>query len=94
MKYEFDSAKDKRNLLLHGLSLEFARELEWSEALVWLDQRFVYDELRMIGLVPKGNRLFYVAFVDRGEEPRLSRRILSLRHAERREIEHYAKNYS
>lgn len=44
----------------------------------------------MIGLVPEGDTLYYVAFVDRGE----IRRIISLRYAERKEIKHYAENYS
>ena len=61
----------------------------WSEALVWVDERFEYDELRMIGLIPEGNRLYCLAFVDRGKV----RRIISLRHAERREVKHYAENY-
>ena len=39
----------------------------------------------MIGLVPAGDRLYYVAFVDHGE----LRRIISLRLAERREVKHY-----
>ena len=43
----------------------------------------------MIGLIPGGNRLYYVAFVDRYEE----RRVISLRYAERREIKHYVENY-
>ena len=43
----------------------------------------------MIGLIPEGNRLYCLAFVDRGKV----RRIISLRHAERREAKHYAENY-
>ena len=43
----------------------------------------------MIGLVPEGNALYYVAFVDPDE----TRRIISLRYAERKEINHYAKIY-
>jgi uncharacterized protein len=46
-------------------------------------------ELRMIGLAPEGNRLYYVAFVDRGPV----RWVISLRHAERREVKHYVQNY-
>ena len=45
---------------------------------------------RMIGLVPEGGRLYYVAFVDRGK----TRRVISLRFAERREVKHYVENYS
>ena len=88
MRFEFDPAKDKINQLQHGLSLALAAELVWEEALVWVDERFEYEELRMIGLVPKGERLYYVAFVDRDDV----RRVISLRYAERREVKHYVEN--
>ena len=89
MRIDFDPAKDKLNRADHGLSLSLAKKLIWDEALVWVDDRFEYGELRMVGLVPEGNRLYYVAFVDRGEV----RRVVSLRFAERREIKHYVENY-
>ena len=90
MRFDFDPAKDKLNLAAHGLSLILASKLAWDEALVWVDERFEYDELRMIALVPEGSRLYYVAFVDRGK----TRRVISLRHAERREVKHYVENFS
>lgn len=90
MLIEFDSAKDKLNRAQHGLSLAFAKKLLWDEALVWVDGRYGYDEVRMIGLVPEGDRLYYVAFVDLGEV----RRVISLRYAERKEIKHYVETYS
>jgi len=90
VQFEFDPAKDTLNVQCHGLSLSVAHDLEWEEALVWLDERFAYDELRMVGLVPGRDRLYYVAFVDRGKV----RRVISLRYAERREIKHYVENYS
>jgi len=90
VRFEFDAAKDKRNRARHGLSLELASKLVWDEALVWVDERYSYDEHRMVGLVPEGDRLYYVAFVDRGN----TRRIISLRYAERREIKHYVENFS
>lgn len=43
----------------------------------------------MVRLVPKGDRLYYVRFVDRGEV----RRPISLREAERREVKHYVKTF-
>lgn len=89
MLIDFEPAKDRLNRAQHGLSLAFAKKLIWDEALVWVDGRYAYDESRMIGLVPEGNALYYVAFVDRGE----IRRVISLRYAERKEITHYAKNY-
>ncbi|MBK9441707.1 MAG: BrnT family toxin [Comamonadaceae bacterium] len=88
MRFIFDPDKDKLNLARHGLSLSFAEKLAWDDAYVWVDPRYQYDELRMIGLAPEGNILYYVAFVDRGEV----RRIISLRLAERREVRKYVKN--
>ena len=88
MHIEFDPAKDAENQTRHGVSLSLARELDWDAALVWIDERFEYDEIRMIALAPKTEILYYVAFVDRGEV----RRIISLRRANRREVTHYVEN--
>jgi len=65
-----------------------ASELDWEAALVWVDDRFEYGELRMIALAPKTGVLYYVAFVERGE----ARRIISLRRANRREVKHYVES--
>jgi len=88
MKIEFDPAKDATNQTKHGVSLALAGELDWEAALVWVDDRFEYGELRMIALAPKTGILYYVAFVERGK----TRRIISLRRANRREVTHYVKN--
>ena len=88
MRFIFDPDKDKLNEINHGLSLSFAEKLVWDEAYVWVDPRFAYDELRLIGLVPEGGTLYYVAFVDRGDV----RRIISPRLAERREVKKYVEN--
>jgi len=53
MRISFDPAKDASNRIKHGVSLSLARELDWVSALVWVDERFEYDELRMIALAPK-----------------------------------------
>ena len=63
-------------------------ELDWQAALVWVDERYEYEETRMIALAPKTKILYCVAFVDRGEV----RRIISLRRANRREVKYYVKN--
>ena len=88
MHIEFDSAKDVANQTKHGISLSVASELDWEAALVWVDDRFEYGETRMIALAPKTEILYYVAFVDRGE----TRRVISLRRANRREVKHYVEN--
>ncbi len=88
MRIEFDSAKDAANRAKHGVSLALAAELDWETALVWVDERFDYGEARMIALAPKTGTLYYVAFVDRAS----TRRIISLRRANRREVKHYVQN--
>ena len=88
MLIEFDSAKDIANRKKHGISLSVANELNWEAALVWVDDRYEYNETRMIALAPKTNILYYVAFIDRGE----ALRIISVRRANRREVKHYVEN--
>lgn len=53
MRIEFDPAKDVANREKHGVSLALATELDWDAALVWIDDRYGYDELRMIALAPR-----------------------------------------
>lgn len=50
MLIEFDPAKDALNLRKHGVSLALASELDWDAALVWLDERYAYGEMRMIAV--------------------------------------------
>lgn len=88
MRIEFDRTKDAANRAKHGVSLALANELDWEAALVWIDDRFEYDELRMIALAPKTGILYYVAFVERGN----ARRVISLRRANRREVKHYVQS--
>ena len=88
MRIEFDPAKDEANQAKHGVSLRMAVELDWEAALVWIDERFEYNEMRMIAIAPNIEILYYVAFVDRGNV----RRIISLRSANRREVKHYVQS--
>ena len=88
MQIEFDPAKDAANQAKHGVSLALAGELDWEAALVWVDERFEYNEMRVIALAAKTEILYYVAFVDRGQ----ARRIISLRRANRREAKHYVES--
>lgn len=78
MLVEFDPAKDASNIAKHGESLALATDLDWDDALVWVDERFVHGEVRMIALAPKTQTLYYVAFVDRADV--------------RREVKHYVDN--
>lgn len=87
LKIEFDPYKDAFNLAKHGVTLAAAIELDWEAALVWVDDRCEYGEVRMIALAPRSDVLYYTAFVDRG----CVRRIISLRRANRREVNHYVR---
>jgi uncharacterized DUF497 family protein len=88
VRFEFDPTKDAINQQKHGVSLALAAELDWDAALVWVDTRFRYDEMRMIAPAPRTGILYYVAFVDRQK----MRRIISMRRANRREVKHYVQN--
>jgi len=87
MRIEFDPAKDSANVSKHGVSLALATNLDWDAALVWVDLRFDYGEIRMTALAPETDTLYYVSFVERNQ----TRRIISLRRANRREVNHYVK---
>ena len=67
MRIEFDQDTDSGNQAKHGVSLALAAELDWEAALVWVDDRFDYAELRMIALAPKTETLYYAGFVDQGD---------------------------
>jgi len=86
MKIEFDPAKDAANVQKHGVSLALVNDLDWNRALTWFDSRHNYGEPRQCALALLGDRLYFVAFVDRGE----CRRIISLRKTNNREKLHYA----
>ena len=85
MKFNFDSNKDAINLAKHQLSLADAAKLDWMAALIWVDSRRDYGEIRQIGLVPMNQRLYVVVFVDKKTE----RRIINLRKANNKEYERY-----
>ena len=85
MEIAFDPAKDAVNRAKHGVSLGEAARLDWSRTLAKPDRRTDYGEPRQIGYGPIGRRLYCIVFVDRGE----TRRIISLRKANNREIDRY-----
>ena len=77
MEISFDPAKDVANIEKHGVSLSDASGFEWETALIWSDIRRAYGEKRMAGIGYIGQRLFYLAFVERTN----GCRIISLRKA-------------
>jgi len=86
MEIEFDLSKDALNINKHNVSLADASKLEWEYLLAKQDDRNNYGEVRMIGFAPIGSRVYCVVYTDRDN----TRRIISLRKANKREVIYYA----
>ncbi len=82
---EFDSAKDAQNRDKHGISIARAAELFEQPFAEIEDLRAEYGERRFIAYGVIDERLFVCVYVWRGAR----RRIVSLRKANRREIDAY-----
>jgi uncharacterized DUF497 family protein len=87
MKFTYDSAKNDSNLTKHGLPLSDAKLLDWDSAISYIDSRKNYGEERLVALAPIKQRLYFVVYV----ELKMSKRIISLRKANVREVERYEK---
>jgi uncharacterized protein len=78
---EWDEEKDAVNRAKHGVGLGEAVLLEWDERKEYVDNRSDYGEERYIAHARIGDRLHVCVYVVRDG----SRRIISLRKANRRE---------
>ncbi|WGS46815.1 BrnT family toxin [Burkholderia sp. JSH-S8] len=87
MDITFDPAKNASNIAKHGVSLELAAELEWSEVMAGVDSRHDYKEVREIGFGVIGERLYCVVFTQRGNVMH----IISMRRANKREVKSYVE---
>ena len=87
MKITFDILKNRSNFSKHGVELSLASSFEWNTAVTWEDLREHYGETRLIAIGYIGLRLYVVVYVDRAN----TRRIISLRKANRREVMKYAE---
>ena len=90
MDIVFDPAKDASNIDKHGVSLAWASELLWETLQAKLDDRRDYREQRFIGYALMADRSVSrcVVYTDRGN----TRRVISLRKANYREVKRYALN--
>lgn len=87
-QFSADPPKDRYNQSEHGLSLVRAAEFDFVKALVEVDKRKNYGELREVALGFIGDRLHVLVFTMRGEVCR----VISLRKANRREVKRYVEN--
>ncbi len=87
MAYDYDEAKNAKNITKHGVSFEAIDDFEWSEAITKQDNRFDYGEPRFISYAPVKGRLYCLVWAVRGGMVRP----ISLRKANIRERKQYEK---
>ncbi|HTJ91482.1 MAG TPA: BrnT family toxin [Pararobbsia sp.] len=83
----YDPAKSQSNVAKHGVSLEFARYLDWPEVMAFVDTRRDYREVREVGYGAVDDHLYCVVFTQRGD----AMHIISLRKANKREFRDYVE---
>jgi uncharacterized protein len=87
MAIAFDPRKSAKNVEERGLSFELAYGMEWETALIIVDGRKDYGETRLQVLALIEGRLHVVVVTPRGDDLR----VISLRKANKKEVEHYGK---
>ena len=84
MRYEWDEAKRRGNIVKHGIDFESVRRFDWATASFERSMRRGEERVFALGYI--GSRLHAVAYIERGE----TTRIISLRKANPREMNRYA----
>jgi uncharacterized DUF497 family protein len=85
--YEWDEHKRAANLRDHGVDFGDARHFDWETAVITIDDREDYGELREMALGFIGMRLHVMIFTRRAGNVR----IISLRKAHRTEVRRYVE---
>ena len=85
MTFDFDPAKNVKNLAKHGVSLLEADHFEWETAAIREDTRKAYAEQRFEATGLIGERLFVMVYCLR----KSAFRMISLRKANTREVKRY-----
>ena len=87
MKLEYDQKKSTSNKAdkNRNIGFEAAHEFDWDTCIEQRDSRYDYDELRFVSYGYIGERLHVIVWTPRGK----SKRIISLRKANKREQKFY-----
>lgn len=88
MRYEWDENKRIWTLLKHDVDFIDAEKFQWNSAKVTIDNRHTYNEERYVAIGFIEDRLHVMAFTLRDG----SIRIISLRKANKREVDNYEEN--
>lgn len=83
--FTWDPSKAASNLAKHGVSFEIVEYLDWETALIWVDTRQDYREIRLIALAPASGLVYAVVYTPREN----TRRIISVRRASDKEFDRY-----
>ncbi len=85
MDISYDIAKNARNLEERGLSFARAADSDFETALIWMDRRKAYPEVRMSALGNLDGRVHSLVFT----ETEHGIRVISFRKANKREVKRY-----
>ena len=87
MRVTFDPAKNARNTAERGLPFLLVADLDWAAAIVQVDDRRDYGEVRLRVLALLRGRL-HVAVITRRDD---AVHVISFRKANRKEVQHYGQ---
>lgn len=87
MEFEWDEEKAGANLAKHGVAFSNVTSFAFATAIVADDDRMDYGEKRMVAMGLIGDRLHCLVYTRRGQRVR----VISLRKANRKEIEAYVR---
>ena len=88
VRIEFDPAKNEANIAKHGVDMASGEQFEFDTALVTVDTRQSYGEIRHVATGYIKGRLHVLVFTKRGPNVRM----ISLRKANRREEREYSES--
>jgi len=89
MRYTHDPKKLAKNVANHQVWFHEADNFEWETAVIKIDARKRYGEVRFVATDLIGTRLYVLVFTLRETFVR----IISLRKANPREVKHYARDH-
>jgi uncharacterized DUF497 family protein len=87
MAITYDPKKSAKNLAERGISFDLALEVDWNTALVIIDDRKDYGEIRLQAWVEIERRLYCIVVTPRDGDLR----VISMRKANRKEVERYGQ---
>lgn len=86
--FSYDPAKNDRNEAERGISFEQAKAFDFDTAVIAVDDRRDYGEVREVAVGFIGHRIHVLVFTMRGE----ACHVISLRKANSREVNAYVKS--